>query len=60
MFQAGWSAGDGSDGVVMVRPVDDQENASGESLGYAQCPADDAGESVVSIAGVLLYDRSTP
>ena len=36
------------------------ENASGESLGYAQCPADDAGESVVSIAGVLLYDRSTP
>ena len=31
-------------------------NAWGESLGYAQCPADGAGTSVVSIAGVLLYD----
>ena len=36
------------------------ENATGEAFGYAQCPADGAGTSVVSIAGVLLYDRSTP
>ena len=28
----------------------------GESLGYAQCPADDDGGSLVSIAGVLLYE----
>ena len=32
------------------------EGARGEATGYAQCPADDAGTSVVSIAGVLLYD----
>ena len=36
------------------------EDARGEALGYAQCPADGAGTSVVSIAGVLLYDGSTP
>lgn len=35
------------------------EDARGEALGYAQCPADGAGTSVVSIAGVLLYDGST-
>lgn len=28
----------------------------GESLGYKQCPADAQGASLVSIAGVLLYD----
>ena len=31
------------------------ERASGEAAGYAQCPADEAGGSIVSIAGVLLY-----
>ncbi len=31
------------------------ERASGEVVGYAQCPADEAGASIVSIAGVLLY-----
>jgi AmmeMemoRadiSam system protein B len=34
------------------------ENARGESLGYAQCPADAQGGSLVSIAGVLLYEAS--
>jgi hypothetical protein len=33
-------------------------DARGEAVGYAQCPADDTGTSVVSIAGVLLYDGS--
>ena len=28
----------------------------GESMGYDQCPADERGASVVSIAGALLYD----
>lgn len=31
------------------------EGASGEAVGYSQCPADEAGASIVSIAGVLLY-----
>ena len=31
------------------------ERASGEAVGYAQCPADESGGSIVSIAGVLLY-----
>ena len=34
------------------------ERANGEAVGYAQCPADEAGASIVSIvsiAGVLLY-----
>ena len=30
-------------------------NARGESMGYAQCPADEQGGSLVSIAGALLY-----
>ena len=30
-------------------------NARGESMGYAQCPADEHGGSLVSIAGALLY-----
>ncbi|MCH8108779.1 MAG: AmmeMemoRadiSam system protein B [Chloroflexi bacterium] len=34
------------------------EGARGESLGYAQCPADADGGSLVSIAGVLLYEPS--
>ena len=34
------------------------DGALGESMGYAQCAADVAGGSVVSIAGVLLYERS--
>ena len=34
------------------------EGARGESLGYAQCPADADGGSLVSIAGVLLYQSS--
>ena len=29
--------------------------ANGEAVGYVQCPADEAGGSIVSIAGVLLY-----
>ena len=29
--------------------------ASGVSMGYDQCPADEAGGSLVSIAGALLY-----
>ena len=32
------------------------DGARGESLGYAQCPADVAGGSLVSIAGALLFD----
>ena len=34
------------------------EHARGEVTGYAQCPADDQGGSLVSIAGVLLYEPS--
>ena len=30
--------------------------ARGQSVGYAQCPADLGGDSLVSITGVLLYD----
>jgi AmmeMemoRadiSam system protein B len=33
------------------------ETSRGESLGYDQCSADDKGESLVSIVGVLLYER---
>jgi hypothetical protein len=29
--------------------------ARGMSMGYEQCPADDSGGSLVSIAGALLY-----
>ncbi|MCI0441169.1 MAG: AmmeMemoRadiSam system protein B [Chloroflexi bacterium] len=32
------------------------DGVRGESLGYDQCPADNQGGSVVSIAGVLLYE----
>ena len=34
------------------------EPARGELIGYAQCPADDQGGSLVSIAGALLYGPS--
>lgn len=34
------------------------KNLRGESMGYDQCPADERGGSVVSIAGALLYDES--
>ena len=34
------------------------DGVRGESMGYAQCPADEDGGSVVSIAGVLLYESS--
>ena len=34
------------------------KGARGESFGYDQCPADADGGSVVSIAGVLLYEPS--
>lgn len=34
------------------------DGAKGESMGYDQCPADADGGSVVSIAGVLLYEPS--
>jgi hypothetical protein len=33
------------------------EDATGESLGYDQCPADAENGSVVSIVGALLYDQ---
>ena len=33
-------------------------NVTGESLGYDQCSADPQGSSVVSIAGVLLYEST--
>ena len=32
-------------------------DATGESLGYAQCPADANGGSLVSIVGALLYEQ---
>ena len=34
------------------------DGVRGESLGYTQCPADANGGSLVSIAGVLLYETS--
>ena len=34
------------------------ERSRGKLTGYAQCPADDQGGSLVSIAGVLLYEPS--
>ena len=34
------------------------EQARGELTGYAHCPADEQGSSLVSIAGVLLYEPS--
>ena len=35
-------------------------SCKGESLGYAQCPADANGGSLVSIVGVLLYEAHEP
>ena len=34
-----------------------EDGVGGDSVGYAQCPADAQGGSVVSIAGVLLYQH---
>ena len=34
------------------------EGARGPTLGYLQCPADEGGGSLVSIAGALLFDRA--
>ena len=37
---------------LMLRLI---QGASGVSIGYSQCPADETNTSVVSIAGTLLY-----
>ena len=36
------------------------DGVKGESMGYAQCPADANGGSVVSIAGVMLWEPPEP
>ena len=44
--------------IYMMLELLNGTNLRGESMGYDQCPADQQGESVVSIAGALLYDEA--
>lgn len=45
--------------IYMMLELLNGRNLRGESMGYDQCPADQQGGSVVSIAGALLYDEGS-